>query len=191
MAEKIHEFTLTTGTITEMTPELAEALYEAGCDDATVGMSNGVFEATFHREGATFSDAVMSAILDIKRAIPGAGWWALDHNDLVSQSDIARRIGKTRATVSLYAAGKRTPSGKRDLSSFPTAVTESYDGPLYSWADVADWLRAHGLMSEEEALDAWERKRVAAALDFAHLRRTPEMAAKMDRIVALAGPGSH
>jgi hypothetical protein len=184
---KEYEFTLVVDSIRDMTPEMAEALFEAGCGDATVGMSGGVFEAIFHRESSSFEDAVLSAISDVRKAVPGAAGFRLDHRDLVSQSDIARRIGKSRQSVNLYVSGKQTPSGSRELGTFPSAVADSREGPLYSWSDVAEWLRLHGLLSSEAAEEAESRRFVAAALDFASQRITPERAATMDRIVELAG----
>lgn len=52
--------------------ERLDALYEAGCDDATVS-SNGrdALTVSFDRPG-TMDEAVASAVADICRAIPGA-----------------------------------------------------------------------------------------------------------------------
>lgn len=49
-----------------------EALYEAGCDDATFGISDGAQTAEFDREAVDFSDAVASAIRAIETAVDGA-----------------------------------------------------------------------------------------------------------------------
>jgi hypothetical protein len=50
-----------------------DALFEAGCDDATVGVGRrGAIGLDFTREAASARDAFSSAIEDVKRAIPGA-----------------------------------------------------------------------------------------------------------------------
>lgn len=49
----------------------ADALYEAGCDDALLSSRAGVQEALFDREAPTFADAVASAIAAIE-SLPGA-----------------------------------------------------------------------------------------------------------------------
>jgi hypothetical protein len=49
-----------------------EALYEAGCSDATFGVSNGVQTGEFDREAADFAEAVASAIKQVETAVPGA-----------------------------------------------------------------------------------------------------------------------
>ena len=46
-----HEFTLILSGISELTPEVTDALYEAGFDDSLVGMVDGVaYIDVHHRE---------------------------------------------------------------------------------------------------------------------------------------------
>jgi hypothetical protein len=47
-------------------------LYEAGCDDALIGMRDGVAFADFIREANSFTEAIQSAIRDVERAGVGA-----------------------------------------------------------------------------------------------------------------------
>ncbi len=68
MTLQTHEFTLVLSGVAELTPELLDAFYEAGCDDALVGMRDGVAFADFCRDGASFDDAVLSALRDVKKA---------------------------------------------------------------------------------------------------------------------------
>ena len=49
-----------------------EAFFDAGCGDATFGVSNGVQTAEFDREAGDFSEAVASAIRQVESAVPGA-----------------------------------------------------------------------------------------------------------------------
>ena len=43
-----------------------DALFEAGCDDATIGQIDGVGYADFIREARSFSEAVRSAIEQVE-----------------------------------------------------------------------------------------------------------------------------
>ena len=65
-------FTLTIDGADVMTDIAQEALYEAGCDDATFGVSEGVQTAEFDREAIEFAEAVASAIRAVESAVPGA-----------------------------------------------------------------------------------------------------------------------
>jgi len=49
-----------------------DALFEAGCDDATFSTSDGVQMGEFDREASDFADAVGSAIKAVESALPGA-----------------------------------------------------------------------------------------------------------------------
>lgn len=62
------EFTVMLAGVDEITPELAEALYEAGCADGTVGSSCGIATVSFAREAPSLEEAIRSAIADIQRA---------------------------------------------------------------------------------------------------------------------------
>ncbi|MCA9076730.1 MAG: hypothetical protein KDA93_17020 [Planctomycetaceae bacterium] len=48
--------------------QMANDLYDAGCDDGTFGCSNKVFKIGFAREAATLEEAVRSAISDVRKA---------------------------------------------------------------------------------------------------------------------------
>lgn len=68
VARRTFGFSLTLAGVEEFTAELADRLYEAGCDDATFGTSNGVPFGRFTREAGSLGDAVGSAIRDVERA---------------------------------------------------------------------------------------------------------------------------
>lgn len=68
----VFSFTLRIEGTDVMTDAAQDALFEAGCDDATFGVSNGVQTADFDREAVDFSDAVASAIKAVESAISGA-----------------------------------------------------------------------------------------------------------------------
>lgn len=65
-------FTLTVVGADVLAHEAQEALFEAGCSDATFGIADGIQTAEFDREAVDFSEAVASAIRAIEQAVPGA-----------------------------------------------------------------------------------------------------------------------
>ena len=68
----LFSFTLTVEGADILSEDALNALYEAGCHDATFGASNGVQTAEFDREAPEFAEAVGSAIRAIENAVPGA-----------------------------------------------------------------------------------------------------------------------
>jgi hypothetical protein len=65
-------FTVTVEGADVLAEEAQDALFEAGCGDATFGISNGVQTAEFDRDARDFADAVASAIKAIETGVPGA-----------------------------------------------------------------------------------------------------------------------
>jgi hypothetical protein len=63
-----YDFTLILTASLELTDDLADALFAAGCDDGTPGTCNGVFSIDFHREAMSFEEAMRSAIEDVRAA---------------------------------------------------------------------------------------------------------------------------
>ena len=63
-----YEFTLVLKGSLDLTEGIADALFQAGCDDGTPGTSDGVFTIDFHRESETLERAIASAICDVKKA---------------------------------------------------------------------------------------------------------------------------
>lgn len=63
-----YDFQLVLGDVTAMTEEIADALYEAGCDDGTPFSSHGVAAVGFTREATKLEEAVRSAIADVNKA---------------------------------------------------------------------------------------------------------------------------
>ena len=90
-----HTFVVVLDGVEELGQTVMDALYEAGCGDATPSVRHGRVYLTFEREAASLKEAILSAIRDIKRADIGAEALAVDSCNLVSQADIARRIERT------------------------------------------------------------------------------------------------
>jgi hypothetical protein len=63
-----YEFTLILKDAGELTEEMADALFEAGCDDGTPGTCNGVGSIDFHRQADSLEGAIRSAIANVKSA---------------------------------------------------------------------------------------------------------------------------
>ena len=63
-----YDFTLILSGSVELSEEVAEALFEAGCDDGTPGTSGGVFSIDFHRQASSLEEAIRTAIVDVKSA---------------------------------------------------------------------------------------------------------------------------
>jgi hypothetical protein len=62
------EFEVVLAGDTEMTEELADRLFEAGCDGGLPGMSCGVPCIDFSREADSLEPAIRSAIADLQKA---------------------------------------------------------------------------------------------------------------------------
>ena len=111
-----------------------DALCEAGCHDALVGVSNGTQYLDFDREALTLEEAVTSAIHDIEQ-VSGLHVVRFVDPDLVSMAEIAQRVGRTRESVRLLVNGERGPG------NFPSPVTNpSRSHRLWQWAEVERWL---------------------------------------------------
>jgi len=65
---KKYEFSLILRGSSELTEEIADQLFEAGCDDGTPGTCNGVFSIDFHRAADSLEAAINSAIKNVKTA---------------------------------------------------------------------------------------------------------------------------
>ena len=63
-----HEFTLILSGVSEITPELADALYEATGGDIEFNMRDGVAFLEFDRTASSLHDAISSAITQVEGA---------------------------------------------------------------------------------------------------------------------------
>jgi hypothetical protein len=131
-SEMMAEYTFTLIIQGDVDAHLNE-LFEAGCDDATFGSVDGVHHADFDRDAPTLLDAIASAIRDVE-SIPGLRVLHIEPDDLVTASEIAARLGRTRESIRLLIAGER---GRGD---FPPPVSHLRSKHrLWRWADVALW----------------------------------------------------
>ncbi len=139
-----YEFTLVIHGPVE-NEEVINSLFEHGCDDATFGTIDGVGYADFHRGASSLGDAAFSAIKDVE-SVPGLTVLRLEPDDLVTLSEIANRLGRTRESVRLLAAGERGGG------AFPAPVSHLRSrNRLWRWSDVAAWAGVKGGQDPEEA----------------------------------------
>lgn len=123
--------------------QYVDALYEAGCDDASVGIGQkGRIALDFTREASSALNAVSSAIADIKKAIPGARLIEATP-DLVGLTDIAEIVGCTRQNIRKLVITNK--------SAFPTPV---HEGSIALWhlSKVLQWFKAKGSYEIEDSL---------------------------------------
>jgi hypothetical protein len=65
---KPHTFTLILSGVSEITPELADALYGATQGDIELNMRDGVAFVEFERPAATLREAILTAIRQVEQA---------------------------------------------------------------------------------------------------------------------------
>jgi hypothetical protein len=63
-----YDFTLILSGPTELTEELADKLFAAGCDDSTPSSSGGIVSVDFGREATDLESAIRSAIANVSSA---------------------------------------------------------------------------------------------------------------------------
>ena len=78
-----YRFTVILAGLREISDDLAEALFEAGCDDGSPWSSQGVAAVGFDREAESFELAVRSAIADVQKAGCHVAWVKIEPEDLV------------------------------------------------------------------------------------------------------------
>ncbi|CAN5837569.1 hypothetical protein BH23PLA1_BH23PLA1_22520 [soil metagenome] len=64
----IYSFSLTLAGADAVSPEIAEAFYATGANDATLASIGGTLEADFDREAANLIEAIVSAMCDVEAA---------------------------------------------------------------------------------------------------------------------------
>lgn len=179
--ETEHDFTLVLTGVNELTPDVENALFEAGCDDATLSARFGRVFLTFSRSAPSLKDAVLSAIRDVQKANIGADVLRVAGSDLVSQADIARKIGRSRQLVHQYLTGARGPGG------FPPPASDTGEGaPLWYWREVARWLWQNDMIKQNVLREAQEVAVINSALEL-HRHRQFDPALTEEVIRAVEG----
>jgi hypothetical protein len=81
-----YRFTVILAGLDEVSDDLAEALFEAGCDDGSPWSSEGVAAVGFDREAESFEQAVRSAIADVQKGGCHVAWVKIEPEDLIQLS---------------------------------------------------------------------------------------------------------
>lgn len=117
------------------TDDVIERLGAAGCDDALVGTgSPGRVALNFTREAESAQAAVLSALSDVKQAIPLAQLIEVGP-DFVGLTDVADMVGVSRQNIRKLMVSH--------AATFPPAI---HDGSTSIWhlALVLQWLQSRG-----------------------------------------------
>lgn len=114
--------------------EYLDALFENGCDDATISTGQlGMLSLSFTREAISAAEAVESAINDVKKAIPSAKLVEATP-DIVNISEISSILGHSRQyTRKLF----------NSTSSLPAPIHIG-NPSIWHLSEVLDWLKSVG-----------------------------------------------
>lgn len=144
---KTFQFTLVLKNTDEDVLNIEDSLYEAGCNDALIHSRNGTLYLTFDRESTSLEEAVISAIKNVQSATISLEIASVGPENLVTESEIAKRLNKSRQTISLWI--KRTRR-----KSFPHPVMRLAEkSPLWHWHEVVDWLYLNHLIDDQALVD--------------------------------------
>lgn len=155
------EFTLVIDGLDLDDDDQGDALFDAGCDDATFGAVDGQGYASFHREAGSLTEAVITAISDVE-SVPGLQVVHGEPDELVTAAEIADRLGKSKEYIRLLA------NGERGGGAFPTPVSHMRTrNRLWRWCQVAAWA---GMLPPEAIHDAYVLAAVNAMLDLRRLQ---------------------
>ena len=115
--------------------EYLDALFENGCDDATISTDQlGMICLSFTRVETNASQAVESAINDVQKAIPSAKLVEASP-DIVSISDISSILGHSRQYTRKLFNSKNT--------SLPTPIHIG-NPSIWHLPEVLNWLKSIG-----------------------------------------------
>jgi len=174
-ANTAFEFSLILGGVDEVSAEIENALHSAGCDDALLGCRDGVLFLDFDRVSTSLIDAVLSAVESVRDADVGLWVERVEPDDLVTASEIARRVERSRESIRLLVHGERGPGG------FPAPVANlTKTSPIWRWSDVSAWFSEKlGTLVSAVANDAAELASINAALE---LQRTLTNVSAINRL---------
>ena len=135
------DFALSLTGVLELNRQVEDALFEAGCGDATLTWVYGGLFMEFSRTAPTFADAIMSAIRDVRKANIGADVLMIDECNMVTQSEIARRSEHKRQYINQLINGTRGPGG------FPPPHCHLTDTvQLWAWCEVSHWMYENNML---------------------------------------------
>jgi predicted DNA-binding transcriptional regulator AlpA len=115
--------------------EVVERLGEAGCHDALIGIGQpGRIALRFTREAESAKSAIVSALEDVKKAIPAAKLIEAGP-DFVGLTDVADMLGMSRQNMRKLMLAH--------AANFPAPVHEG-SAALWHLEPVLQWFRSKG-----------------------------------------------
>ncbi|MDX6680278.1 MAG: hypothetical protein QOG94_317 [Solirubrobacteraceae bacterium] len=172
-----HTFTLTLSG--DPTPHI-DALFEAGCDDATFGAVDGAWFGDFDRVAHSLAEALSGAIAAVEST--GLRVLRVGPDDLVTATQIADRLGRSRESVRLLIAGRRGPG------NFPAPVMHlDRRSRLWRWSDV---LAVFGDVGDAQRADAAVIAMTNAALSMRQNRHAVPAGARVRGLYSLDSAGA-
>jgi predicted DNA-binding transcriptional regulator AlpA len=154
---------------------IVERLGAEGCDDALVGIGTpGRIALTFTRNAESARAAILSALSDVKHAIPSAKLVEVGP-DFVGITDVAEVVGVSRQSIRKLMVS--------NAATFPPAV---HDGSASIWhlALVLQWLQSRA--SYQIAQDVLDVARMAMQVNIAREAELlpPDLHQEMRELVA-------
>ncbi|MBB3232057.1 helix-turn-helix transcriptional regulator [Halomonas stenophila] len=154
---------------------LETRLFEAGCDDALVGLGQkGRLALQFSREAASAEEAITSAMADVKHAIPEARLIEAGP-DLVGVTDIAELFAFSRQNMRKLL--------QSHLATFPLPLHEGR-ASLWHLAEVLEWFRTHQHKAIDEVLSEVARVSMQANVARETRRLPPEEIRRFDALAS-------
>jgi hypothetical protein len=80
------DFVLVITGVPDLMPDVQDAFFNSGCDDATFSIQYGCLYAEFSRTAESLKDAILTAIRDVRKANIGAEVDSIDECNLVTQA---------------------------------------------------------------------------------------------------------
>lgn len=159
--------------------EHIQTLPAAGCRNASFGSAEGVPYVELDWRASSFAEALASAIIATEEC--GVLVRRVEPDDLVTATEIAERLGRSRESVRLLASGARGGGG------FPPPVSHLRERQrLWRWSEVAAW---SGDLGPEEC----DRARIVAVVNAAleYRRHSDAATAFVRALIGDSGGGSY
>jgi hypothetical protein len=168
-----YEFALRLDRVGYLADTEVDALYAATDGDADIEHGPTEVLVSFDRDAPSLAGAIASAVRDVE-SVAGLHAVGVAQDDGVTLAEIARRTGRTRESIRLYATNKRGPGG------FPNPDWIAASGErFWSWGEVAGWLRDRlGLAVETRPHELVTADRLLAARN--SLRNEPDASTRAE-----------
>jgi hypothetical protein len=171
-----YNFVLVLFGVAEPTAEIEDALFESGCDDATLLFRNQTAYLDFDRKAVDLERAIFSAIKNVESTNAGLKVVSVEPGDIVNASEIARRAELTREYIRLLVSGER---GEGDFPIVQSGIAGNL--LVWSWAETSRWLYERKKIDDENVVEVAEFIRdLNAALE---VREHKDLATRRNRLL--------